>query len=476
MKILMLSWEYPPNNIGGLSKHVYNLSQELSKLKHEVHVITCEEGTAPIYQEDNGVFVHRVTPYNIDTTDFAKWVMHLNFAMIEEAIRLMREVGRFDIIHAHDWLTTYAAKALKWSFNSPLVCTMHATEQARSNGIKTEMQQYISKTEWLLTYESWKTIVCNESMRNEIVELFKTPRENIWIIPNGINTEEFNLPFDEEEFRSKYASPEEKIILFWGNHSYQKGIHLLVEAVPEIISAHSKVKFLIVGNGPMTEELQDRITCMNLEDKVMFTGYLKEDEKIKLYRVSDIAVVPSLNEHLGTTAIEAMAANCAVLASDTGELSGIVDHKQNGLKFICGVRESLRDNLIELLNDDKLIEKFKKSGKREVDKRYSWHSCAKITEELYKTVISEVEGSLWESWPEEEEKKSLQEKLKKEKEKVAELKNKIEESRIFKADKSKKDEKVKQIEKAIKRPQKKEIAAKEIVQNDKETISNKTTK
>ncbi|WP_097026371.1 glycosyltransferase family 4 protein [Clostridium peptidivorans] len=477
MKILMLSWEYPPNNIGGLSKHVYNLSQELSKLKHEVHVITCEEGTSPLYEKDNGVWVHRVASYNIDTTDFAKWVMHLNFAMIEEATRLIREVGRFDIIHAHDWLTTYTAKALKWSFSSPLVCTMHATEQGRNNGIKTEMQRYISNAEWLLTYESCKTIVCNENMKNEVVELFKTPAENIWIIPNGIGTEKFNIPFDEEAFRSKYASSEEKIILFLGKHSYQKGIHLLIEAIPEVISAYSKVKFLIVGKGPMTEELQDRISCMNLEHKVIFTGYLGEEEKIKLYRVSDIAVVPSMYEHFGTTALEAMAANCAVLASDIGGLSEIVEHKQNGLKFICGVRESLRDNLLELLNDDNLIEKLKKSGKKEVDKRYSWYNTAKITEQLYKTVISEVEGSPWASWPEEEEKKKLQEKLKKEKEKAAELKKQLRELQAAKPDKVKEAEaskvsKTEKAKKATKTPRKKQIAAKGIVKEEAEKIIN----
>lgn len=477
MRILMLSWEYPPNNIGGLSKHVYNLSQELSKLKHEVHVITCEEGTSPLHEKDNGVWVHRVAPYNIDTTDFAKWVMHLNFAMIEEATRLIREVGRFDIIHAHDWLATYAAKSLKWSFNSPLVCTIHATEQGRNNGIKTELQRYISNAEWLLTYESWKTIVCNENMKNEVVELFKTPEENIWIIPNGISTERFNMPFDEESFRSKYASSEEKIILFLGKHSYQKGIHLLIEAIPEVISSYSKVKFLIVGKGPMTEELQDRISCMNLEHKVIFTGYLEEDEKIKLYRVSDIAVVPSIYEHFGTTALEAMAANCAVLASDIGGLSEIVEHKQNGLKFICGVRESLRDNLLELLNDENLIEKFKKSGKKEVDKRYSWYNSAKITEQLYKTVISEVEGSLWASWPEEEERKKLQEKLKKEKEKVTELKKKLQELQEVKVDKPKKCEtskvsKTEKTKKVAKTPRKKKIAAKDIVKEETEKIVN----
>src|SRR5690349_18804412 len=117
MRIMMLSWEYPPKNVGGISTHSYYLSQELKKLGHEIHVITCEEGLAPEHENDNGVFIHRVSPYKIDTNDFTKWVMHLNFSIIQEGIKLIKSFGKFDLIHAHDWLSAYSARVLKCSYN-----------------------------------------------------------------------------------------------------------------------------------------------------------------------------------------------------------------------------------------------------------------------------------------------------------------------------------------------------------------------
>lgn len=395
MKILMLSWEYPPKNVGGLSNHVYNLSHRLSNLGHEIHVITCEEGTAPIEEEDKGVFVHRVTPYKIDTEDFTKWVMHLNFAMIEEAVRLIRNLGRFDIIHAHDWLATFSAKSLKWAFNIPMICTIHATEHGRNNGIRTDMQKYISSTEWLLTYEAWKVIVCSNYMKNGVQELFKVPSDKICIIPNGVHTEEFKLNFDKKEFRKKYAEEDEKIIFFVGRLVFEKGVHLLVETAPEIINKFNNVKFVIAGVGPMNEELQERVIQMGLQSKILFPGYMTVEERNKLYNVSDIAVFPSLYEPFGIVALEAMASGCPVVVSDTGGLSEIIQHKENGLKFINGSRESLVHNICELLQNDDLYKRVREKAMKDVEEKYSWYSIGRNTEKLYLSILEEVKGTEW---------------------------------------------------------------------------------
>jgi len=155
MKILMLSWEYPPKSVGGLSTHVYHLAHELVKLGHEIHLITCEAQAAPKQENDNGIFIYRVEPYNIETSDFIKWVMQLNFAIIEVATRLINEKGPFDLIHSHDWLTAFSSKTLKLAHDLPLISTIHAMEYGRNNGLFTEMQKYISATEGMLCFESY---------------------------------------------------------------------------------------------------------------------------------------------------------------------------------------------------------------------------------------------------------------------------------------------------------------------------------
>ena len=128
MKILMLSWEYPPRIVGGISMVVHDLSKRLIKDGHEVTVITYKDGDAPYYENDKGVEVYRVDNYMIQPNNFIDWIFQLNFNMISKATEVINKNGKFDVIHAHDWLVAYAAKSLKQSFDIPITATIHATE------------------------------------------------------------------------------------------------------------------------------------------------------------------------------------------------------------------------------------------------------------------------------------------------------------------------------------------------------------
>jgi glycosyltransferase involved in cell wall biosynthesis len=121
MKILVLTWEFPPRIVGGIARHVGELYPEIAKLGHEVHLLTVEFGHAPLYEVVDGVHVHRV-PVGCGH-DFFHWVVNLNQSMGIHGGKLMMEEGPFDLIHAHDWLVGDAAIALKHNFKVPLVAT-----------------------------------------------------------------------------------------------------------------------------------------------------------------------------------------------------------------------------------------------------------------------------------------------------------------------------------------------------------------
>ena len=148
----------------------------------------------------------------------------MNFAMVAKANQIIAEEGSFDIIHAHDWLVAYAAKAIKESFGIPIVSTIHATEAGRNSGIRDEQQKYINDTEWMLTYESTEVIVNSNYMKNELQRLFGLPFEKINVVPNGVNLLSFSGIDRDYEFRRKFAMDNEKIILFMGRLVYEKGI------------------------------------------------------------------------------------------------------------------------------------------------------------------------------------------------------------------------------------------------------------
>ena len=224
MKILMLTWEYPPRVVGGISKVVYDLSHRLINDGHEVIVATYRDGDAPYEENDKGVMVYRVDNYMIHPNNFIDWIMQLNFNMVSKATELINKNGNFDVIHAHDWLVTYAAKSLKNSYKIPLVCTIHATESGRNSGIHDETQRYINDTEWLLTYESSQVIVNSNFMKNDIQRIFGLPYDKINVIPNGVNLNKFSGVVRDYDFRRQYAMDNEKIILYVGRLVYEKKV------------------------------------------------------------------------------------------------------------------------------------------------------------------------------------------------------------------------------------------------------------
>jgi glycosyltransferase involved in cell wall biosynthesis len=387
MKILMLSWEYPPRIVGGISRVVHDLAQTMAKKGHEVHVVTCSENNEPEFEKDKKVFVHRVHTYSINTTNFVDWVMQLNFSLLEKATKLASE-EKFDIIHAHDWVVAYAAKTLKQAFSIPLISTIHATEHGRNQGLHNDMQRYISSVEWLLTYESWRVICNSEYMKNETRYVFQLPEDKLKVINNGVQIDLFDGIEKDYDYRRNFANDNEKIILFVGRLVQEKGVQILLDSVPKIVSRYNDVKFVIAGKGPLYDQLRNKADSMDISQKLYFTGYLSEENLMKLYKCADIAVFPSLYEPFGIVALEGMVANVPVVVTDTCGLGEIVEHCVDGMKAYTGNQDSLADCILSLLFDYELAEKVKANALKKVNSMYNWEKISDETLDTYKEVIT----------------------------------------------------------------------------------------
>lgn len=408
MKILMLTWEYPPRIVGGIARVVNDLSKRLIKDGHDVYVITYKEGNVPYYENDKGVHVYRVDNYMINANNFIDWTMQLNFNMISKAAEIINKEGKFDVIHAHDWLVAYAAKTLKESFGIPLVSTIHATEAGRNSGIHTPDQKYVNDTEWMLTYESSEVIVNSKFMKNDLQRLFGLPYEKINVVPNGINTTVYNGLERDYDFRRKYAMDNEKIILFMGRLVYEKGVQHLISAMPKILSGYHDAKLIIAGKGGMLDQLKEQVNAMGLGNKVYFTGYLNAKQVSKMYKCADVSVFPSTYEPFGIVALEAMLAGVPTVVSDVGGLNEIVEHRVDGMKSYAGNPNSLADSILELLLNPELCDKVTKKAKQKVKNEYNW---AKIAQDTYFT----YEKAICKTMAERQKEQMVQEKAKKEK-------------------------------------------------------------
>ena len=387
MKILMLTWEYPPRIVGGIARVVHDLSKRLIKDGHEVTVVTYKDGDTPAYENDKGVEVYRVENYMIHPNNFIDWIMQLNFNLIAKATEIIQKEGKFDVIHAHDWLVANAAKALKNAFDIPIVATIHATEAGRNSGIHDDTQRYINDTEWLLTYEATEVIVNSNYMKNHVQGLFGLPFDKINVIPNGINLTNFNGIDRDYDFRRQYAMDNEKIILYVGRLVYEKGVQHLISAMPKILENYHDAKLIIAGKGGMLDELKGQAEAMGLSNKVYFTGYLNSKQVQKMYKCADVAVFPSTYEPFGIVALEAMLAGVPTVVSDIGGLNEIVDHGVNGMKSYAGNSNSIADSVISLLYDKQLASNVSKKAKQKVKEEFNWNKIAQDTHYIYEQAI-----------------------------------------------------------------------------------------
>ncbi len=386
-KILMLSWEYPPKVIGGLSRAVYDLSRTLVEQGEEVHVFTSHVDGCPAFEYMDGVYVHRISCLvENDTLHFMDWVLQLNLAMIQYFASCLAKGLQFQLIHAHDWLVSLAARNLQKKYGRHMIATIHATEHGRNQGIFTDLQRKIHGEEWKLIHEAEKVIVCSDYMKNEIFHLFHPATEKIVVIPNGVDQTKIEVSSDSSFKHDKYALSDEKIVFFVGRLVREKGAQYLVEAASEILAVCPEAKFVIAGKGPMRAQLEKQAFDKGLSHKILFTGFIHDEERNGLLKHAYIAVFPSIYEPFGIVTLEAMAAGTPVIVADTGGLNEIVQHGISGLKVYPGMVSSLRDQLIYALKNEQHLSRMAETATHMLNHSYNWDYLAALTKQVYDNV------------------------------------------------------------------------------------------
>jgi 1,4-alpha-glucan branching enzyme len=394
---MMLTWEFPPRIIGGISPHVYYLSRSLVQNGVKVFVVTCDFPGAPEHEVLDGVEVYRVDSYRNPSPDFATWVYLMNVNMQKEAAKIIRNLGdNVDAIHAHDWLVATAGIGLKHVFRKPLFATIHSTEIGRRNGIHLDHERMIHETEAWLTYEAWKVICCSDYMVSHVRWAFGLPPDKQVMIPNGVNTDVYNKAQNEDltQFRRRFALPSERIVLFVGRLVYEKGVHVLVNAIPKVLEKVN-AKAVIVGNGYMKEQISSIVKGLGIDQKVMFTGFVDDETLRRLQTCADVSAVPSLFEPFGIVALEAMAAKSPVVVSDTGGLAEIVDHDVDGIKVYTNNPDSLAWGITRVLTDDMNANRLRNNAYKKIQEKYNWDRIAKQTRDIYRMVLNDYLKSFW---------------------------------------------------------------------------------
>ncbi|WP_288811351.1 glycosyltransferase family 4 protein [Gordonia hongkongensis] len=353
MKVLFVSWEYPPVVVGGLGRHVHHLATEMAAAGHDVVVLTRRpSGTDAVTHPTTDTVVEgvRVMAVAEDPPEFEfgqdmmAWTLAMGHAFVRAGLRILHGGGWVpEVVHAHDWLVAHPAIALAEFFDVPLVSTIHATEAGRHSGwVSGRTNRQVHSVEWWLVSESDALITCSASMRDEVNRLFGYDAADITVIHNGIDIRTW--PFAE---RARTSGPAE--LLFAGRLEYEKGVQDLLAALPRIRRSHPGTTLTIAGDGTQRDWLMEQARRHRVGKAVRFVGPVDHTELVTLMHRCDAIVLPSRYEPFGIVALEAAATGVPLIVSTAGGLGEAVREPDTGLTFepadVAGLAAAVRATL-----------------------------------------------------------------------------------------------------------------------------------
>ncbi len=378
LRIMMISWEFPPITVGGLGRHVYELSKALALAGVKVHVVTLGGRGLPKRQIVNGVTVHRTGAHSMPGDSFLDWVFQLNLQLYELARQIWMR-WPCDVVHGHDWLVGEAARMIARRHDAPLLATIHATEHGRNNGLHNETQRSIDSREREFMAAADRVIICSRAMHGEMTGIFGLPPEKAVVIPNGVDIASL-VPAPGPALVQ--LPPTGRLVAFVGRLVKEKGPELLVEAAGEVCRRHPDVSFVLAGRGPLLDQLKQRIGELGLPDRVLFPGFVDDRGRNAILARAAVAVFPSLYEPFGIVALEAMGAGVPTIVSDIGGLAEIVEHGVDGWKVYPGDLAGIVDAIDNAL-ENPYAATVAAQGREKVARVYGWTPVAEKTMEVY---------------------------------------------------------------------------------------------
>jgi glycogen(starch) synthase len=395
VKILMVSWEYPPVVIGGLGRHVYQLATALAAAGHEVVVLSrrptnTDPSSHPSTDEvSEGVRIVAAAedPHEFAFgTDMMAWTLAMGHSMVRAGLSLRKPVAapgesskvwRPDVVHAHDWLVAHPAIALAEFYDVPLVSTIHATEAGRHSGWVTgPISRQVHAVESWLIRDSDALITCSHSMSDEIGELFGPGLAQSTVIPNGIDTHGWQFAR-----RQPRTGPAE--LLFLGRLEYEKGVHDVIAALPKIRRTHPGTTLTIAGDGTQRGWLVEQARKHKVLKATKFVGLVDHQELLRLLHRTDAAVLPSHYEPFGIVALEAAATGAPLVTSNVGGLGEAVIDGVTGSSHPPRDITALAAAVTRVLDDPGAAQQRALAARERLTSDFSWPTVAADTAQVY---------------------------------------------------------------------------------------------
>lgn len=391
MRILHVTWEYPPLVYGGLGRHVHALAVAQADNGHDVTVVTQQVDSRPSTEVDEGVTVVRRSPtpaLDFVPDNLLSWVGELDASLAAAAAAHANEMAAagtpVDVIHCHDWMTTQAGVDASQAAGVPLVATIHATERGRHQGhLPGDISVAVDATERRLCQAAQSLITCSQAMRDDAINQLGADPDKITVLPNGIDESVWSTNESRRRRARVRWGGTGPLLMFTGRLEVEKGIFTMLDALPTILNSFPDARLVVAGQGGQSAQFDIDVAERGLSPAVVRAGWLSEDELKALIAAADVALVPSIYEPFGLVALEAMSLSTPVVAARTGGLADIVEEGRTGLTFTPGDPGELAAAVIETLSDPRAARVRADLARAELPKRFDWHHIAADTVAVY---------------------------------------------------------------------------------------------
>ncbi|MGC4066699.1 MAG: glycosyltransferase family 4 protein [Polyangiaceae bacterium] len=388
MRVAVFSWESLHSvSHGGLGVYATELGAALERRGHEVHVFTRRGAEQGSYARIDGVHYHRVD-HGV-SNNFVETMDWMCKAMVHRFSEVTQLVGKFDLIHANDWMTGNCIPYVWSGFGTPSVLTMHSTEYGRDGNQNFDgFAQWVRDTEAAACFSAKTIIAVSGFLASELQRFYAVPHQKIHVVPNGVSYHHFDGFIDPAAVKQRFGiAPLDATVFTAGRVSLQKGFDMLVEAVPMVLGYFPATKFIISGSGAEMDGLVHRAHELGVADAIRFCGALSRREYIDVLRAVDIVAMPSRNEPFGIVALEGWAAGKPVVATTAGGPAEFVWHDVNGF-LVDANPGGLAHGLGSLLADHDHCRALGHNGRIAVEEKYNWDVAAGYTEGVYSSAIS----------------------------------------------------------------------------------------
>lgn len=400
MKILMLGWELPPHNSGGLGVACLHLSKALAKQGAQIDFVVPYEAEHdaphmnilaatqidPLYRYGGTAYESKRVEeklYKKFTTGEMMSIRDIQKCYCEFVERYLMEY-KPDLVHAHDWLTYEAGILAKRNFGVPLIAHVHATEYDRSgldggNPVIHEIER-----EGMLLAD--KIIAVSQATKEIIMANYGIPGDKIDVSYNGFDATDLGSDYDYDN--SDYAYLEEMktkgytVVSTVGRFTLQKGLYHMMRAAARAISFHPKLLFLLAGDGEQRDELLRQSADLGISQNVMFTGFVRGKQLRDIYSLSDVFVMSSVSEPFGLTALEAAHHGNALVIT---KQSGVGEVLRSIMRYDFWDEDKLANDIVGIAENEALKANLSEGVAREY-RNISWDDVAKKCLQVYDEV------------------------------------------------------------------------------------------